>query len=415
MLIFLICVAAFMVSGDIFFVVHVDSFTVRIFQLAMLPILGKGLFEGLRRSVKPVGFGYLLLWTGFVLLFIPNTTLLNRSLFYGGGLVFSVLMVLGLTAVVDTPGKCRTVLQWYIYSFVFSAVFGLSQIVFPFIGLRPLLVQQWWFTDSFARINGFTYEPSYYATYMLTGWVLVDYLRYKKYKLRFLAPAYLLITVSLILCSSRSGWLLMFIWLCIRIYWYLKENRISVLKSVAVVASIPVVLAAMVKINTGLEISDASFLISGLGLMDKDPAYSSQGRWDIAMQTLRIYLDHPLVGVSLGGIAPAIARQNYSTVVDNDDAKANEGMCTTIEILAASGTVGFCFYALYVWRLIGEGFRVPDESSVGKALTWALIFLLLILQADQNILRSYVWFHIGLASAVYSVLSRSDSIAGFAS
>lgn len=401
-----------MVSGDVFFVIPVGGFTLRLFQLVMLPIVVKGLLECLRRPVRPVGFGYLIVWTAFVLLFVPNTTLLNRSVFYGAWLVFSVLMVLGLTAVIDTPDKFRTVVQWYVYSFVFSAVFGLSQILLPLVGIRPLLVQEWWFADSLARINGFTYEPSYYATYMLTGWVLVDYLRYKKYDLRHLNLAYWLITVALILCSSRSGWILMLLWLSVRTFWYLKENRISVLKSSALIAGVAIVLVGITRINIGFGAADASFLVKGLGLMDDDPSHSSQGRWDIAMQTLRIYLDHPLVGVSLGGVAPAIAQQNNSTVGDNDDAKANEGMCTTIEVLAASGTIGFCFYVLYISRVIKGGLRIPTEKPVTRAFAWALIFLLLILQVDQNILRSYVWFHIGLLSAICAASTPNCSNSG---
>lgn len=407
MYLFLICVSAFVVSGDVFFVVHIGGFTVRFFQIAMLPIILKGLLVCLQRPVRPVGFQYLVIWTAFVLLFVPNTTLLNRSVFYGVWLLFNVLVVLGVTAVVDTPAKCSAVLQWYIYSFAFSAVFGLSQVLLPLVGISPILVQQWWSADALARINGFTYEPSYYATYILTGWVLVDYLRYRKYPLRYLGAAYWLMTSALILCGSRAGWLVMLLWLAIRVLWYLKERR-SLRKSLVFVVGVAIV--SIVTVSSGL-LGEAGFLIRGLGIMDNDASYSSQGRWDIAMQTLHIYINHPIIGVSLGGIAPAIARQNYSTVADNDDAKANEGMCTTLEVLAASGTIGFCFYVLYMTRLIRQGFRSGLNSPVVKSFVWALVFSLLILQIDQNILRSYVWLHIGLLSAACRVFSTSGSTA----
>lgn len=406
-MVFLLCLGAFVVSGDIFFVIHIGDFTLRIFLLLMIPIAIKGLRDLVAGSVWPAGFGYLLIWTFFIIVFVPHTIFLSRNIFYAVWLVFSVFTVLGITAVIDTPEKFHTILLWYVYSFVFSALFGLSQFLLPLVGLKPYLVQQWWFPGILARINGFTYEPSYFATYMITGWVMIDYLRQKRVSIPHLRPAFWTVTAALILCSSRGGWLVMLGWTILRSYWYLREHRLP-WRNIAIASGFACCMVLLVSAWAGLETRDLNFLWRGLGIADNSGSYSSMGRWDVAMQTLHLYEDHPIVGVSLGGVAPAIAAQNSITIANNNDAKANEAMCTTLEVLAASGTLGFLFFVLYFSNLIGTMFRGAFNSPVGKALVWGLIALLVILQADQNILRAYLWFHIGLLSAGYRLLKDAS-------
>jgi O-Antigen ligase len=401
-MIFLICLAAFIVSGDIFFVIPIGGFTLRIFQIVLVPVLLKGVWDLVNRSIWPLKFGYLLLWTLFILCFVPNTLLVSRNIAYALWLVFSVLMVLGITSCVDTPDKFKTVLRWYIYSYGFSAAFGLSQFVLPLVGLHPFLVQQWWFPDTLARINGFTYEPSYYASYMIAGWITIDYLRYKKFRIPHIELCYWLVTIALVLSTSRMGWVVMLLWLAIRMFWSIRQGTF-LWRRMIVAASIAGTLILTAAIWIGLRTADISFLLNGLGLLEDAGSYSSQERWDLTMQTLRIYADHPIVGVSLGGIAPIIGQQNGVAMNDNEDAKTTEGQCTTAEVLAASGTIGFAFYVLYMSGLVVVTFR--SSSDLVKALGFGFIFLLMILQFNQNILRFYLWFHIALMSAAYRISS----------
>ena len=119
-----------------------------------------------------------------------------------------------------------------------------------------------------------------------------------------------------------------------------------------------------------------------------------------------MFFEHPLIGVSLGGVATEIGRTRHNDVFDNDSIKDNEGICTTAEILAACGLLGFIPYFLYMRRLTWTTICLADRSELGvivKALGWSLLFLLLILQFNETILRSYVWLHIGILSAGYAV------------
>jgi hypothetical protein len=371
----------------------------------LVPVLLKGLWDLLNRSIWPIGFGYLLLWTLFILCFVPNTPLLDRNIAYALWLVFSVLMVLGVTSCVDTPDKFEKVMRWYIYSYGFSAVFGLSQFVLPLIGLHPFLVQQWWFPDTLARINGFTYEPSYYASYMIAGWVTIDYLRYKKCKIPHIEPCFWLVTIALVLSTSRMGWIVMLLWLALRMFWSIRQGTFR-WRRMAAAGFVAGLLILTATVWVGLRTADLSFLINGLGLMEDSGSYSSEERWDLTKQTLEIYVAHPIIGVSLGGIAPIIGQNNGVAMNDNEDAKTTEGQCTTAEVLAASGTIGFVFYFLYMSGLLRITFRSSNDFV--KALGFGFIFLLIILQFNQNILRFYLWFHIALLSAAYRVSSAAS-------
>jgi hypothetical protein len=404
-MIFLICLAAFTISGDLFFVFHLGGFTFRAYQVLLLPVLLKGLMD-LSGGVWPVGFGKLLWWTLFIVIFIPNTTLMDRSMLYAGWLVFSVLMVLGITAVTDTRDKLQTLLRWYIYSFAFSALFGLSQFVMAFSGMTPFLAEQWW-GDGLVRINGFTYEPSYYATYMITGWVMIDYLRYRKVDVPYLKVSFLLVTAALLLCTSRVGWAVMIVWMGLRTFWYLREGTKSWRKP-ALIGVVGVLLVVGVG-WLGQHLGSFVYLFSGLGVTQETGSYSVDERWDLTLETLQIFANHPVIGVSLGGVAPAISEQNGVAVNDNEDAKTSEGICTTAEVLAASGIIGFMFYLTYMSKLCRTMFQFRSEAAVSKALGWGFIFLLIMLQFDQNILRGYLWLHIAIVSAACRVWSMALS------
>jgi len=51
-------------------------------------------------------------------------------------------------------------------------IIGLVQWILQFFGILFYLTQY----NSMHRINGFSYEPSYYASYMLIGWIIYAYL-----------------------------------------------------------------------------------------------------------------------------------------------------------------------------------------------------------------------------------------------
>src|SRR5208283_843734 len=380
MMIFLI-LALFVVSGDVFFVFHVEGFTIRLFQLLIIPVIFVGvrkLWRDPRSKQWPIGYKSLLTWALFVLIFVPNTSFIPRNVGYMGWLLLNILLVIGITGAINTEAKLVHLLQWYIYSFAFCAVFGLVQFFAPLFGLPGLLVQQWWFPGLIARINGFNYEPSYYATYMLAGWILIDYLRYRKVVIvPGLNIIFGLVTVSILLSTSRIGWLVMFVWFAVRVFWHFQESGIMVPWRAIILGGFScAVLISLFMSHYGIAGEDLSFL-----------------------------------GSSLGGVAPAIGGNRNDSIIDQESTKDDEGTCVTAEVLAASGIFGFIPFVLYMYGLMWTPIHLTDNSDLGlcvKALTWSLIMVFLALQFSPTILRAPFWLHIGILSAAYRVFRASQ-------
>jgi hypothetical protein len=412
----LLILALFVVSGDIFFVFHVEGFTVRIFQLCIIPVIFVGTLRLLRdpRSKQwPIGIKPLMVWALFMLVFIPNTTFVPRSVGYVAWLFLDILLVIGLTGVLNSDGKLLKLLRWYVYSFAFCAVFGLVQLFTPLVGLPGIFVQQWWFPGMLPRINGFSYEPSYYATYMLTGWVFIDYLRYRNvFLVRRMNLIFWLTTAAILLSSSRLGWSIMIVWVAIRVSWHIRELGIVIpWKSIAPATLIVALLIAGVMSHYHLDTEDLSFLGTGLGLFGSIETHSTDTRLGTAMETLDVFFHHPIIGVSLGGVATALGGNRNSSITDQDSTKENEGVCVTAEVLAASGIFGFIPFVFYMYGLMWTPIHLTDTSDLGvcvKSLTWSLIMVFLALQFSPTILRAPFWLHIAILSASYRVFRSTQ-------
>lgn len=398
------------VSFDVFLVFNL-GFNFRAAQIFLaVPIL-LGMLKAVDRTKWPLGFTALIVWSVFILAFIPNTEFLMRSVGYGFWLLFSVALVFA-TVQLYSSVLIFTLLRWYIYSFFFVGLFGLFQFALPLVGITPPLVAQWWIPGILARINGFSYEPSYFATYLIMGWVMVMYLMEKRHyflpKKRLLLIAVIL-TLAIILSSSRMGLAMMGLW--VLRYPLIAFGRLLLLKtsryarySFALVGVSLVLLGVFVSVG-GLE---ALFLLEGTGIGDSS-SHSVSERWQGLSDVLAIFHASPIVGYSLGGLSPAIGALNDVDVTDLETAKQFEGLGVFPQVLAASGLIGFIPFAMYIFALVVKPYRLSanvPEKLLLRALVYALVFELLILQFNQNILRPYLWLHIALLSALYAQSSR---------
>ena len=105
-------------------------------------------------------------------------------------------------------GNLQILLKLYLASYAFVAAFGIVQFISPILGGPALLVEQWWLPGRVPRVNGFSYEPSYFATYLIMGLVCLGSLRRSgmaEYRSRAWTFVYLLIFLALLICFSRMG------------------------------------------------------------------------------------------------------------------------------------------------------------------------------------------------------------------
>ncbi len=417
-------------SFDIFLVFNAGG-TFRFCQLASILLLALAVIKTLHINSAPIlAWAPLCLWSAFQIVFIPATDFWPKSVGYclwlvlNLGLVFSFVQLFGADA-----RALQTVLRWYVYSFGIIASFGLLQFALPVFGFPGILVKQWWIEGSLARVNGFSYEPSYFASYLLIGFVFTGSLRRRHSALlpsRALLATYYLTGAGILVSSSRMG--IMFLladvflsqfrpWLSFmsdfRRFRLVPQKIRRLFPSLLSIALLLVFLGSATAI---LESNPAVLLmlLNGTGVSDT-AAHSVIQREASLEETAAVFFEHPLVGRSLGGVSSAIANRNGESIHSFEDAKSYEGMSVFAEILAASGAIGFLPFLWFVVQTIRKPLMLaagvsPFYSTLLRASVRSLIFAWAILQFNQNVLRPYLWTHLAILLSIYTAALRSAAV-----
>lgn len=369
------------------------------------------------RLYLPPYIKWLFIWSAFLLAFVLNTVHIERTIGYWLWLMMSIFTIVLVVNMFHSPCHIKSLLRFYGVSFVFVALFGLSQFFLaPILHMSTPLVTQWWIPGILPRINGFSYEPSYFATYELIGWTFFFILKKNNNDLysRKTEKIFLFIlTLSIILSSSRMGIIIM---LFLFLAPYLKKifsfitglihGSIYISHVKKIIYTVLVTFFLFAGLVNYVDFSEYEFLLAGTGI-GGTAAHSVDERSLAAEQTLQIFLDNPFIGVSLGGIPEKIA-DNLGIEASG---KGFEGVSVFLEILAASGLVGVVPFLIYFFKLIYSGcisfLRMYD--TVGLALIGALISEIIILQFNQNILRPYFWMHIAILSTYLYYYNENTS------
>lgn len=402
------------ISFDIFLVFKI-GFTFRISQIFLSISFCFIIYYCLInfRIERPIGIVSLLIWSWFLFAFIPNTNYTLRSVGYIFWLTFNILTVIACVQLFNTIEKINRLLKCYIFSFFITALFGLIQFTLPLLNIGAPFVQQWWIPNILPRINGFSYEPSYFATYMIIGYFLSGYfikenfLIVKAQNLKFI---FLIILLSILLSSSRLGLLMIFSWFIqypFLFFYRLMKWRFNK-RYFQYFLLFLFVIAILVIIINFLSFNKILFIFSGLGIFGT-ASHSITLRTKDLYDTIQIFLQSPIFGYSLGGVSSAIGELRGVSVESIEAAKSNEGLSVLAETLAASGIIGFIPFLIYIFKLIMKPIYLVkfinnlDLKKVLIAMIVSLVFELIILQFNQNILRPYLWLHIAILSAVYNV------------
>jgi hypothetical protein len=414
----LFALCLFTASFDIFLVFNVGG-TVRFAQLVMLLVCVGAIAKATQNGAVswPTGGLWLLLWCTVQVVFLPLGIDLSFSiryvlfLFYTVGCYFAVVHLYGRS------GYIERLMRVYLWSYVFVAAFGVFQMVAPMLHLGTFLVTQWIVHDRLPRINGFCYEPSYFATYMMPGWITVLDLRYSKARLtagkrwKWLT---IFLGAALFLSTSKTAWLFMMLEGFLRgfprlLRWFKSvASRISagrlvirIPKPTMVVLCILAVVLAGAGLRALGSVLDLNIFLSGTGL-NNTASHSVDERHHQFQDTVDMFEEHPWIGRSLGGVSSRIAERHG---VPNDG-KKYLGFPVVMDLLAASGIIGIVPFLIFLWcNTIGFFGTIrshwPDERAKWlRALVRGTIFIWLVMGADQNVLRLYLWFHMSVVAAV---------------
>ena len=405
-------------SCDIVLAFDVAGLTVRVSQLVAMAVMFLFLLRIIRfGNVKILTPYYnLLIVIVFNTICIVNSKTLFNAVGYDLWLIFDCVQVLAFTYFLSKQESIQSLLRKYIMCFNALAVVGFIQFALQFLGINFYVTQY----NDLHRSNGFSFEPSFYATYMIMGSIICLYLlerrNYRCMRRRYLILSTLLNVGAVVISTSRMGLLILLIYvvyrgiMCLRIYIHKKASLIRILFTlmpiVVGIAAVLFILAVEFQVDFVLH------YLSGLGI-GGTASHSTDARSAGFVDTWKLFLDSPFLGCSLGGIDAGIIEykaRNY-TVANNGGAR----MCISLEALAAYGIFGAYFFFKYMWDLTVGGYLKAKKRPGDKkerepvyAMLIALFFEFVILQLNQNVLRPPFWVHIALVSTCLQIYLRES-------
>jgi O-antigen ligase len=344
------------------------------------------------------------------------------GLTFFGLLLFTVVSVLALVQLYGRSEHIESLMRMYLLSFVFIAAVGLVQFALPLMGLPSFLVQQWIVHGRLARISAFSYEPSFFITYLTMGWIMLVELRYSNARLtqdRSWKWATILVTAALFLSTSKTAWVFMLLEGALRFtppFWRGFKRSLQELRYGRLLVRIPgrtlarnaVVLLVLLALGASFLskfISDPAIFLSGTGVAGQ-PAHSLNTRLDVFHQTLEAFLAHPFIGRSLGGVSIYIASRSGIEVTTMEMVRQFWGFPVLLDVLLASGIFGFIPFLVFLYAntirplKLATRYWPQERAKWVRALARAMIFEWLLLMVDQNLLRVYLWFHISMVAVV---------------
>jgi hypothetical protein len=436
--IFAVCL--FTASFDIALVFEVGG-TLRLAQILMIAIVLGGL-AAVAQSGKilwPSGGMALVVWCCLQVIFMFTTDTVATGIVFNTNLFFTILGVYAALQLYGENDRLELLMRTYLASYVFVSFFGLFQLISPSLHLGSYLVTEWLVHGKFPRINGFSYEPSYFASYILMGWIMLLDLRASKAKItatrrwKWIA---ILMGTSLLLSTSRAAWLMMLLEGAMRgiprilSVYRLRLSRFSTGDMRILRPRIYLLVAALLLMGMAVKgailissVVDPNLFLNGTGI-NNTASHSVTDRTEHASETLDVFRENPWMGQGFAGVSQRIAKPHGHSIDSMEDIKLFRGSPVIIEVLAASGVIGVLPFLWFMgansvgnFRLIHR--RWPDERAKWlRSLVRALIFEFIVLIQAQNLLRLYFWFQVTMVVIVefnlrycQTIENRSQAVA----
>jgi hypothetical protein len=398
----------FTASGDILFNLPI-GFSVRVTTILASVFGLVWIFNNGIRFPRSVGFIALVLLSALNAAFSYHNSYPVRALAYAAWLFSFVIYIWGFILVCRTEARLIRFGRIYCASGLLVTLYGILMWDGEEFGLDIGLVTQP------GRINGFSYEPSYFATYIIPFWIIFAYCLEKRAPVlssKLLdVSCFCLLSMGLILSTARTGFLALLIWYGRLVVMSILNVFLSRWSSGSFRAlglfSVVAMLSGIVLVYSGG--GNVYDLLSGTGLLET-ASHSTDQRLDSMLLTWEVFLKSPIYGVGLGGVASEIATLSGQSVSTMSEARVSEGASVFLEILAGTGIFGFLLliysFVNVAWSALRGSFRL-SVSVLARAYVWAFLIQLLVLQLNQNILRSYFWYHLAFVFAFGLVVSRS--------
>lgn len=248
-------------------------------------------------------------------------------------------------------------------------------LVFALIGIYQWLTRDvFWnprviFSNAYApyfRVNSVFWDPSIYGRFLVVSLLalLVVALTSERRSIALgAAGAIGAIWIGLALSFSQSSFAALIVSTAIAALFVWRRRAVM-----------PLALAAMLLAAAALGTPSVRQRLSDWshgGLND-----ATQGRSALVSNGVRIALDHPLVGVGVGGFKRAYADR---TGLKGRDPKKAASHTTPVTTAAETGAVGLAFYAWLIASLLVFGYRRAGRDFAGRvALTCSLVLTAIV-------------------------------------
>lgn len=412
-----LCVIALLfASGDVWPVFKV-GFTFRLAQFCVFAAVIL-LLSALDRPIRVFpGIGGFYAFCAWIAVTLPFSLFLERSVAYVVWAMSDALIVFVFVQYFRSEREVLSLIRWSMGAYIAISLFGLVQFGLYAHGIN-LFVTEWWIKGRVARINGLSYEPSYFATYLIAGWVASCYLIERGAVVPGRRLQWMCLgasTAALLLSSSRMGYVMMLLWVMFRGALRLLRafirglfGRSGLRFALAIGACALTLVGAALRYRARLMAIAVAlpFLFSGLGVLGHS-SHSAGVRIQGLQRTWRAFLHRPVLGTGIGALPVAIAAQRGRGVYDLREAKRFEGMSTAAEVIAETGIVGAALVTAIVVSVM-RAYRVarvhskPWRRLLLSAQAWGLGWMLLMLQMNQNFLRIYIF--VDLAVLVCTIM-----------
>ena len=187
--------------------------SLRLAQLLMILICLAGMARIIQdgRVLWPRGGTALMIWVFWQMACLPLSGTISVGLLFFSLLVFTVAGMFALVQLYGRSERLESLMKLYLASFLAVGGYGLLQAFGPLFLHVPLpYTEQWLIHGRLARVNGFSYEPSFFATYVFVGWIMLVDLRASKAVIaqgRWMKWATYGLSLALILSTSKTAWL----------------------------------------------------------------------------------------------------------------------------------------------------------------------------------------------------------------
>lgn len=308
----------------------------------------------------------------------------------------------------------------YWSSFVVVGCYALYQVLMSVFGIYdPFALQR---IGMIARGQAWTYEPSYYALFM------IPYVMYhnayalfrEKVKSTFKRRFKLAFQNLLMGISTSTGLIVSYpIFFLVALLKPLNPLH-QVAKQKFKRAFLSFVGAVLICTIVFYEIALHSLFKFFYFGFDKHISFSA--RWEGIVVSVQTFLKHPFFGVGLGGVSAyhfqEISVYDLKQESLDDFVGFDPTNCFT-EVLASLGIVGLLAFIYLGWvfyrsfqDVMKDGAIDLESKKMATALFISLVVMIVALQMNQGLFRPYVWIH---AAVVYGYFQRIKTSSSFSS